>query len=278
MASVKNEQNSEPEVATTKGVVSQGQAMGKPRKNSKLLTWLTVIIIVLAMILAGLFGWLWWRDRETPAPAVTPPATNEPIVEGPEDETATCPEDFSIYTNPDLGIQFCYPTVWGEPNATDAKFGEADTGSRWLIGFDSNDAVHVGLVSADWTTEVGRDGTCVDTAAVTMPTMSPFSTDWVIETTEGTTPASAMRGIEIDSTNLLVREYADSLLTNGTCLEGFKAIDNPIYAVASATYYAEFNSTVTDVQQHMANPNLLISTDERANFGTFVESITSYEE
>jgi hypothetical protein len=280
MASGKNEQNNEhiDGFAAGKGIVSQSPSMARPKKKSKFLTWLIVIIILLAMILAGLFGWLWWRDRETSTPSVTTPTTNEPIVEAPEDETTTCPEDFSIYTNSELGVQFCYPTAWGEPNASDAKFAEADTGSRWLLGFDSNDSVHIGLVSADWTTEVARDGTCVDTTAVTMPTMSPFSTEWIIETTEGTTPASAMRGIEMDSTTLLVREYADSLLTNGTCLEGFKAIDNPTYAVAAASYFAEFNSTVTDVQQHIDNPNVLISADERANFLAFTESIIAYEE
>lgn len=280
MASGKNEQNSEEadNIAAGKGVVSQGLSMPKPRKKSKLLTWLIVVIILLAMILAGLFGWLWWRDRETSTPSATPPATEEPVVEAPVDETPACPDDFSLYTNSDLGVQFCYPTAWGEPSAADAKFAEADTGSRWLIGFDSNESVHVGLVSADWTTEVARDGTCIDTTATAMPTMSPFSTEWVIETTEGTAPASAIRGIVMDDGNLLIHEYADSLLTSGTCLAGYKAIDNPTYAVAAASYYAAFNAAVTDVQQHMDNPNALISADERSNFAMFVESIAAYEE
>lgn len=276
----KRDYSSEPN-EDNRGSVKVSQAMSMPPKQkSKLLTWLMVIIILLAIIFAGLLGWIWWRDRNQNANQdSTEPSTNQQ--QGTDEEPVeevVCTDGFTIYTNNDVGIQFCYPTAWGEPSVADAKFAAADTGSRWLINFDSNNAVHAGLVSADWTTEVPRDGTCVDSAAMTMPTTSPFSTAWTTEATEGDTVSSAMRGVDMDADTLLISEYVDSLLTNGVCLEGYKAIDNPVYAVASASYYAEFNGTITTSQQHMDSPDTLISADDRDNFATFVESIVAFEE
>lgn len=278
MAEIKQSKNQDEMMGA--GTVTQAPAMQPKKSKSKLFMWLMVIIILLALILAGLFGWLWWRDRNQSANEGTstePTVSDGTPADDPVDE-AVCTDGFTIYTNTDLGVQFCYPTAWGEPSVSDAKFADADTGSRWLVSFDGNDAVHAGLASPDWDTEVPRDGTCVDPAVTAMPTMSPFSTDWTTETTEGDTVTSATRGVEIDDTTLLIREYVSSLLVEGACLEGYKAIDSPAYDVASASYYAVFNDTVTNAQQHIDNPNVLISTEDRADFATFVESIVAFEE
>lgn len=261
-----------------RGQVTQASVVTMKRK-SRLMPWLIVIIVLLFMVLAGLFGWLWWRDRGS-EPA-TPTGTNgEPVVEAPvEEEESACADDFTPYANSDLGVEFCYPTVWGIPTATDAKFAEADTGQRWLISFADNEAVHAGLVTADWTTAVGRDGTCVDPAVQTMPTVESVSTEWVIEAAEGDgTAVSALRGIQNNEGVLLINEYVDSLLSNGVCLNGYKAIDNELYPVVAASYYVGFNEAIASPQQHIDNPEALIPAEDRTDFATFVTSITALTE
>lgn len=265
------------------GTAKVSQAMSTPPKHkSKLLTWLMIIIILLAIILAGLLGWLWWRDRDQSANQGTPTGQNDSPQEeisGEPIEEAACADGFTTYTNADLGVQFCYPTTWGEPSVSDAKFAAADTGSRWLISFASNSAVHAGLVTSDWTTAVGRDGTCVDPAVQTMPTVEAFSTEWIVEATEGDgTTSSALRGVQSSGSTLLINEYVDSLLSNGVCLNGYKAIDNELYPVVAASYFVEFNGTVANPQQHVDNSEVLIPAESREDFATFVESIEALEE
>jgi hypothetical protein len=223
--------------------------------------WLLILLLVL---LGLLFGW-WWMNKDDTAAT----NTNETSESAPA-ETVACAEGTTAYENTELGLGFCYPTEWGDVSVVDAKFATADTGSRWTVGFADKSMVNLGVVSADWSTAVARDGTCVDPAVQTLPAFSPFSTAWA---TEGTPVSSATRGIEVEADKFLIQEHVDDLLTNGACVEGYTIIEGDPYTHTSASYWAFFTGSITTPQQHIDNPNALISEENRTDFYDFVKSV-----
>lgn len=239
--------------------------VGGPEKSKKMM-WLWIIII-LFVLLALFLGWWWWKDKDKKDAAAT---TTESSEQQAKAEEVTCTDGLTEYTNTDLGIGFCYPTEWGEVTVADAKFAVADTGERWIVKFADKTMVNLGLVSADWSTEVARDGTCVDPAVQTLPAFSPFSTTW---TTEGTPVTSANRGIEVLADKYLIHEEVDDLLTNGVCVHGYVITEGDPFSHATASYSAEFAAPVTTPQQHIDSPETLISEANRDAFYAFVKSV-----
>ncbi|HZM64275.1 MAG TPA: hypothetical protein VFB59_04040 [Candidatus Saccharimonadales bacterium] len=239
--------------------------------RSKKKMWLWIIIILL-LLLALLFGW-WWMSKDKKEPAAStdstaPRASSEEKKE--ETKTVTCTDGYTEYNNTELGFGFCYPTTWGMVSVADGKFAPGDTGQRWLIHFARKSMVNLGVVTADWSTEEARDGTCVDPAVQTLPAFSPFSTTW---DTEGTPVMSATRGIEVLADSYLINEETDDLLTSGACLHGYTIIDADPYTHTSASYSADFGGGVTTPQQHIDNPLVLIPAADRVDFTTFVKSV-----
>lgn len=246
---------------------SPAPPFGPPRKSKKM-RWIWIIIILL--ILLGLFaGWWWWKDKDKKE-ETTNNNSNSSQQQQTETETVTCDEGFAEYENEDLGIGFCYPEDWSDVAVADGKFAAADTGERWIVKFASKPMVNLGVVSTDWSTEVPRDGVCVDPAVQTLPAFSPFSTSW---TTEGTPVSSATRGIEVEANKFLIQEEVDDLLTNGVCLTGYTITDGDPFTHTAASYSAEFGGSVTTPQQHIDNPNVLIPAADREEFYTFVKSV-----
>lgn len=259
----------------------------KPNGRPWVLRTLVIVIMILLLALAGLFGWLWWQERNDDEQQNASTQNTQQSEESQQAENK-CSEDFSIYTSEDLSVEFCYPTAWGQVELTDARLLSepnegiaADNGSRWRLSFSEKSVVNIGLVSTDWSTNVGRDGTCTDPATQFLPEFSPFSTEWNVEIEIDTAPPqpdSATRGIEVEEDKFLVKERVDNLLTNGACLEGYTIIDNETYPHVTASYSANFNSEVSNPQQHMDDPDVLISAADRANFATLVKSVKAYEE
>lgn len=251
-------------------VPSQGQdpapLVGGPEKSKKMM-WLWIIIIMV-LLAALLLGWLWWKDKDKKDATSTSTSTSEQqtVVE----EEVTCAAEYTHYENDDLGLGFCYPTDWGTVSVVDAKFAAADTGERWTIKFADKAMVNLGVVSDDWSTEVARDGTCVDPAVQTLPAFSPFSTTWA---TEGTPVMSGTRGIEVSADNYLIDETVDDLLTNGVCVYGYSIITGDPYTHTTSSYSAEFAAPVTTPQEHIDDPNILITETNRDEFYTFVKSV-----
>lgn len=245
----------------------------KPNGRPWVLRIFIIVIMILLLVLAGLFGWLWWKERGNDQKEDT---SSQATPAEPEQTANACPENFTVYANEDLGIEFCYPTAWGKVEVDDAKFADADTGSRWLINFTDNDAAYLGLASTDWTTEVPRDYTCVDPGVTVLPAFSPFSTDWT--TTDDVPTSYASRGVQVAADDYLINEEVSNLLLNGVCLHGYTVIENETYGHTSASYYADFDGTITTPQQHIDDPDALIPAASRADFATFVQSIKAYEE
>lgn len=253
--------DTQPPVTGTTGPV----VVGNGSSNNKWLLWLLMVLVI---AIAAFAAW-WFFMREDSANNNTDTAVPTENT-GEQTGALSCDEGMVVYTNEDLGIEFCYPTAWGAPSVTDAKFAAADTGERWTVSFADKDAVHLGVVSEDWTTAVGRDGVCADPAVVELPAFTPFSTAWV---TEGTPTTSASRGVEHVAGQYLVREHVDNVLTNGVCLEGYTVIDDEIWRHTAASYFAEFTVAIPSPAEHMAEPNILIPVADRDDFAAFVASV-----
>jgi hypothetical protein len=254
------------------------------RPAAKKSKWLWIALIILLILLLLIFGWLWRKDRD----GKNGSGDNDGAIsqanngENGDAEEPACAAGLTNYENEELGFGFCYPPAWGDVTVNDARFLSApeagvaaDTGSRWRLGFTAKEMVNLGVVSADWSTQVGREGTCVDPAQ-SLPPFAPFSTAWATEDFGDSEAASGSRGIEVLADHYLLREFADNLLTNGVCLEGFTVI-NGTYPHTSASYSAEFGGAITTPQQHMDTPDTLISAANRIDFAAFVKSVRRLE-
>lgn len=233
-----------------------------PQKRKRM--WWVWLLIILLVLLLLFLGW-WWKDKDKDETAQNNPNNNSH-----QQEETTCDEGYIAYENTDLGFGFCYPADWGTVTVADAKFAAADTGERWTVKFADKEMVNLGVVTAEWSTDVPRDGVCVDPAVQILPAFSPFSTTWA---TEGTPVMSATRGIEVMAGQYLIQERVDDSLTSGVCLEGYTIIDGDVYSHTAASYSAEFAAPVTTPQGHIDNPNTLIPEVDRSEFYTFVKSV-----
>jgi hypothetical protein len=251
----------------------------QPKKEPKKANWvllgiisgalLLVTIIVGGVILLANAG---KGEKEDPKTSQNDPKDEEKTE---TDTDEACSSKLRRYQNEDLDIRFCYPNAWGDVKSEDSKLDPSDDGTRVKLSFVDKSSVHLGLVSDDWSTDVGRDGTCVDPSAQAFPDTSTFSARWVNTPATGA-PTSAIRGLEITPDELLIQEHVDNTLANGTCLEGYKAFGGQVYRNAMATYYSAFNAKVTTPQQHITSPTQLISASDRGEFSAFVKSIEKF--
>ncbi len=234
--------------------------------------WIGVILFVLLILF---FGWWWWKDKDKKDSTSTSTSTDNSSQA--QNETPECGEDLVSYTNEDLDIRFCYPIAWGDVSVNDARLQKVattvdgatinpDTGQRWQLSFSEKPAVNLGLVTADWSTEVGRGGSCLDPATQTLPAFSPFSTEWVED------GSLVSRGIEVLADEYLIEETADEFY-NGVCISGYTIINAEDFTHSTATYFKEFGGAVMTPAQHMASPNTLAPVADRDDFYAFVKSV-----
>lgn len=261
-------------------VVNPQQQSGPPKKEPKKANWLVLGIItgvvLLLLVIVGGIVLLSSSDNNNKQENTNQGTSQEKTEdEGSAAADDSCSSKLRRYQNEDLDIRFCYPNAWGDVKVEDAKFDPSDDGTRVRLSFADKDSVHLGLVSDDWSTDVARDGTCVDPGAQAFPDTSSFSARWVTEPATGM-PLSALRGLEVTPDELLIQEHVDATLTNGACLEGFKAFGGEVYRNAMATQFAAFNATITSPQAHITDPTELIPAVDRAAFADFVKSVEKY--
>ena len=256
------------------GVRKPDQAAAEPQQQkpdkARRRLWL-LLLLLLVVLLAGGGGYYYWsshRPAKQPATSVTINKTSSTAQS--QAAAHTCAAGLTSYEATSLGFGFCYPAAWGAPTPADAKLAATDTGSRWIISFAAKPAVHIGVASRDWTTQVGRDGTCPDPTNVA-PDTTTWSTAWQTQN-DGTDVLYAGRDVEKDG-SYVIREYADSVLTSGVCITGVTTIDTPVYLQTSASYYMTFAGSVSTPAAHMANDTGLISAAERQAFYDFVKSV-----
>lgn len=188
-----------------------------------------------------------------------------------QQDNGDCTETLRQFSNTDLGFRFCYPQAWGDVSVQDARFAATDAGSRYRLTFSKKPEVNLGVQSDNWSTNVPRDGTCVDPASP-LPDFGSFSTAWKTEKA-GDEVTYAMRGIEVLAGQYLITEEVSNMLGNGVCLHGYKIINGRAYKHVAASYSVEFNGDVQTPQKHIDNPNQLVPRQERTDFAAVVKSV-----
>lgn len=252
------------------GVPPQSARKGGP---GKALPWIiSGILLLFVIILAVLFVVASNNSKKSGSNNGTNNNSNQNTN---TTKTEECGSKLRRYQNEDLDIRFCYPTAWGDVKLGDGKLDPSDSGTRVRLSFADKSQVHLGLVSDDWSTEVGRDGTCVDPSAQAFPDTSSFSAKWVTEPATGPI-TSATRGLEVVPDKYLLQEHADDTLTAGVCVEGYQAFGGEVYRNAAASYYAKFTDKIATPQAHISSPTTLISVADRNDFTTFVKSIEKF--
>lgn len=242
-------------------------------RNKKIMYGLAVLLVIVAAVTS------WWLLR--PAPADTQLVTQTKKTAVPVDEEVRTDEvdcgDRSGFGDQSIGMKFCYPAEWGAPSVLDAKLDPADTGNRQVIKFADMPYVQVGGVSGDWTTTVGRDGICFDPTNV-YPEASSYNTEWHDQIGSGADLEFALRSIAVSSGGYAMREEVSNVLQSGVCVRGIKEITTPNYRYGSISYYRDFAeaSGVTTPAQHIASPNVLVSTQMRADINAVMASLEKY--
>jgi hypothetical protein len=253
------------------------QKGGKPKSGgNKMLPWIVSGVLLLLVIVFGiLFLLAANKDKNKDNNTADNTNTNQTQNNTDESNSEECSSKLRRYQNEDLDIRFCYPKTWGDVKLTDGKLDQSDSGTRVRLAFADKSQVHLGLVSDDWSTDVARDGTCIDPSAQAFPDTSAFSAKWVTEGA-GVNVTSALRGLEVVPDQYLLQELVDNVLTNGVCIEGYQAFGGAVYRNAEATYFAKFNDKIATPAAHIGNPTSLAPVADRTDFTNFVKSIEKF--
>jgi hypothetical protein len=250
----------------------------KKRKSggaAKFLPWIISGVLLLMVIIFGIVLLL-AANKDDNKSASNDTGTNNGSQNKTEtDASSECSSKLRRYQNEDLDIRFCYPKTWGDVKLSDAKFDPSDSGTRVGLSFADKSEVHLGLVSDDWSTDVAREGTCVDPSVQAFPDTSAFSAKWVTEGA-GADISSAVRGLEVVPDQYLLQERVDNLLTNGVCIEGYQAFGGEVYRNAAATYFNKFNDKIATPKAHIDDPTVLAPVADRNDFTAFVKSIEKF--
>jgi len=129
------------------------------RLNKKGFEPIMIILVVLALLVAGGAGYyVWNRNRDEPA---TKTATETAKDVGTEDDgECTAPAGFVVYDNTDVRFCFFYPSEWGVASIADGVIDAAnEVGNGWLGTFSLESDASFAFLSDDWAyTGPGRGG------------------------------------------------------------------------------------------------------------------------
>lgn len=240
------------------------------------------VLLVILGLAAAVIGWLMWqRPSASDTTQQTKPTHQEQTTKTPTDTKQSSVVDCGAlrqFAGKTFGAQFCYPNAWGEATLDDAKLASSDAGSRQIVSFADMPLVKVGGVSDDWTTSVGRDGMCFDPSNQ-VPALSSYNTAWHDQIGTGAELEFATRSLPSIEGGYTLTEEVSNVLVSGICARGYKVINGSRYHVLSASFYRDFApaSGITTPAQHVAEPNVLFSTELRAQFDALVASMRSYE-
>ena len=236
-------------------------------------------LVALVLVISVLISWYLLQGESqsdikpiTSAKKTTPKTTKE------ESSTTslTC-GDKAAFADESIGLKFCYPSSWGTPSVMDAKLATDDPGYRQVVKFSAMPYVQVGGVSDDWTTTMGRDGTCFDPSNV-MPELSSYNTSWHDQQGSGDDLEFAMRSLPVTEGGYALTEEVTNILQSGVCIRGYKVVNAQHYRVASLSYYRDFveASGITTPAQHVAEPTVLASIQMRQDLDALTASLVKY--
>ncbi len=270
---------------TQKNDEAEVAAVAKTKRLPRKVLYASAALIVVG--LAVLVGFLLGGGKAT-APAKTAqnkttasekkqPAktTTEKKIE--ETTSSSCGSEKTAFRDESIGVQFCYLTSWGTASVQDAKVAASDTGHREVRRFSSNPYVIVGGMSDDWSTTVGRGVGCLEPDNV-VPPLSAYDTSWHGLEGSGTDVSYAVRSLPSSVGGYSIQESVSDLLVSGVCVQGHKVISGSRYRVAAVNYARDFApaSGITTPAQHMAEPNVLFSTEMRTQYDAVLASLAAY--
>ncbi|HEY5667708.1 MAG TPA: hypothetical protein VIR03_00935 [Candidatus Saccharimonadales bacterium] len=255
-----------------------GHPVGSPKKKVNWLPWIICGVLLLVIIISGV-AYVASRDaagsNDKNTVGNASDTANNSAVAGSNTTTANaCPGQQKQYTNKSVQVQFCYPAAWGSVAVANGQFDPSDSGTRSLITFSGQPAVHLGLASTDWSTDTGKAPSCQNPSVQKFPDTTNFSPKWATQGT-GSQISSALRGLEVVPDSYLMQEEVSAAL-GGVCLEGYMATGSTVYPDVEATFYAVFGGKITTSAAHINSPTTLISVADRTNFTNFVKSIAKY--
>lgn len=261
--------------------VKVGQQVHRQRKNRLSIIILILLVLLVAAYLlidAGVvkagFSMPFHIFKQTVETSQT--ATNSPVQQAP---VPTVVATTVTYKNTDLGLQFSYPTSWGDVTV-DTKPGSIK-GTSAVLTFSKQPLVRAGLLSTNYK-EAGRDGTCYIVLGI-MPSVK--LTDIKSQVTEGDSATNSatykMTGhIITDTTDTLVFERFEAGVSEGlgaclgASLNGYKAFTGATYT-GIQFFWGDTNITtlpVADFAAYKANQNGYISDVNRQ---AFIKAVTS---
>ena len=187
----------------------------------------------------------------------------------------TCPSSPGAKTFYDklIGLEFCYPSSWGETSIGSVEASSSDNGQAYELSFSAKAGLTVAAATSDWRNTTARDGRCADPDPTqSAPQFSTYREDWLVEGA-GAGIASALRVHIKKEPRYLIRELASDYY-GAVCLTGIVATPGGAYPVQFVNLLRAFSSPgETAVSDHTANPNALITPAERVEFGEMVDSM-----
>jgi hypothetical protein len=271
------EENQDEKIVTNQAdATSEKKSFNVPKKL--VYSLLALLLLGGALLVGTIIG-----GRTANAPGPSPKTISKqkkpaPTSDGSGAATATaCADGKTLFQDKSFGAQFCYPTDWGTATLNDAKVAAADSGHREVVRFSSNPYVIVGGMSDDWSTSVGRGVGCLEPDNV-VPPLSAYDTSWHGIEGSGADVSYAVRSLPSSAGGYSVQESVSNLLVSGVCVQGHKVISGSRYRVVAVNYARDFApaSGITTPPQHMAEPNVLFSTELRAQYDALLASLVAY--
>lgn len=251
-------------------VTAPAGTVGGGKSNKK---WIIIAAMLVLLIAAGVAAFLLLGKKDDskgpenqPAQSQQAANENEESTGGEAVEPIDCEDGYTGFASAEFGAAFCYPNEWGTASVKDAKLADEDTGYRQIVAFSRNPQFVVGGVSDDWTTAVGRGGSCLE------PSNTPLDASAYNEEWHDITEDFAKRSLETSIGGYDMTETVGSFL-GGLCAVGHKVINGSRYRVVSVSYFNAFTSSVTSAADHMEDPYVLFRETERFNLDKILATL-----
>lgn len=235
---------------------------------------ITIAVIIVSLLLGLLGYWLATKDDATTDSSLSSTST-ETTDETPTDDAlatdtdeAYCTgDDMQLYTNELIGLEFCYPAIWGTTAMSAPQASESDNGSGYEIAFSAYDTV-VSSITSDYQNTIGRGGRCEDPTN-TAPDFSTYREAWVEDSSDPDLALASRYHIKKDGA-YLISETVD-MFSSGLCYSALINQTGTAYPVVKVALRRPLDST--SVSAHVANPEILFSAEERSDFNAVVDSV-----